>query len=156
MRVGTAVALALVTAALAGGIPALPAAKERHPLPTYVCRQTSGAITVDGVPNEPAWKEAEVFTDFRLNDGLRKPTDRTEFRALWDGTYLHLSFVCSDPELVATMTKRDSPLYAEDCVECFLSTGGDIRRYFEFELSPKNVQMDASVFPTRGRREKIV
>ena len=101
-------------------------------------------------------RAAAVFTDFRLADGVTEPTDATEFRALWDTTNLYLSFVCHDPQIIATMTKRDSPLYAEDCVECFLSTGGDLWRYFEFEFSPKNVQMDASVFPNKGRKDKVV
>ena len=131
-------------------------AEQTPPLPTYLCHRVSTPIVVDGKLGEPAWQRAARFTDFRLADGLTPPTHRTEFRAVWDTTRLYLSFVCYGPTIIATMTKRDSGLYAEDCVEAFLSTGGDLHRYFEFEFSPNNAQMDASVFPTPGRGDKIV
>ena len=117
---------------------------EDHPLPTYMCHKTTGPITIDGKVDEPAWKGAVVFTDFLLADGVTKPTYRTEFRALWDEKYLYLSFVCQDPKIVATLTQRDGPVYSEDCIEAFLSTGSQLTHYYEFEFSPKNTVMDAS------------
>jgi hypothetical protein len=125
-------------------------------LPTYTCRHIAAPITIDGHLDEQAWQTAEVFRDFRPPDGATRPSVSTEFRALWDDGNLYLAFVCIDPDIIATMTERDSGLYDEDCVEAFLSTGDQLRRYYEFELSPRNVQMDASVFPTEDGKDKVV
>ncbi len=116
-----------------------------HPLPTYTVHHTTAKITIDGKVDEPAWKQAELFTDFRLADGTTKPTYKTEFRALWDDKNLYLAYVCYDPKIIATLTERDSHVYSEDCVEAFFSTGSELTRYYEFEFSPKNTVMDASV-----------
>ena len=152
MKTATAVALALIAAIGT----TIGDAVTPPPLPTYTCHRVHSPVKVDGKLEEPAWRQAALFTDLRLNDGVTRPTAGTEFRAMWDSRNLYLSFVCQDPEIIATVTKRDSGLYDEDCVEVFLSTGGDLRRYFEFELSPRNVQMDASVFPTPDGTDKVV
>jgi len=137
--------------------PALAAAAHPEPkLPTYVCRRTLRPPVVDGRLSDSIWSRVPVFSDFRLTDGATKPNVRTEFRACWDKMNLYLAFTCFDPDIVATMTERDSPLYDEDCVEAFLSTGGDITRYYEFEFSPRNVAMDASVFPDQSGTDKVV
>jgi hypothetical protein len=133
----------------AGGSP-------RSSLPTYTCYHTTGPVTIDGHLDEQAWQAAPVVRDFRLPDGVSRPSVATEFRALWDDGNLYLAFVCTDPEIIATMTERDSGLYDEDCVEAFISSGDELRRYYEFELSPRNVQMDASVFPTEDGKDKVV
>ncbi len=117
-----------------------------HPLPTYTVHQTSAKITIDGKVDEPAWKKAEVFTDFRLADGTTKPTYKTEFRALWDAKNLYLAYVCEDPKIIATLTKRDDPVYSQDCVEAFFSTGSELTHYYEFEFSPKGTVLDADVY----------
>ncbi len=75
----------------------------------------------------------------------------TRFRLCWDGDYLYLIFRCEDPEVVATMTERDQPLYDEEVVELFIAPGDDPHRYFEFELSPNNVVFDAKVANPSGR-----
>jgi hypothetical protein len=126
------------------------------PLPSYLCRHVSTPVVIDGKLDDLAWREAVVFRAFTLPDGETRPAYTTEFRAVWDATTLYLAFVCEDPLIIANMTKRDSGLYDEDCVEAFLSTGGDLARYYEFEFSPRNTQMDASVFPDPNGRDKIV
>jgi len=154
MRIGVLLALAAWSLLVSSGRTAMTA--QEHPLPTYTCYKTADKITIDGKVEEPAWKQAVSFKDFVLADGVTKPTYATEFRALWDDKTLYLCYVCEDPVIIATMTKRDSGLYAEDCVEAFLSTGGELRRYYEFEFSPRNVQMDASVYPDPDGVNKIV
>jgi hypothetical protein len=114
-------------------------------VPTYRCAKASASITVDGRLTEAAWSRAEVFREFRLTNGEALPTYPTEFRALWDAKSLYLSFVCTDPEIIAKLTKRDATVYEDDCVEAFLCPSGDLTRYYEFEFNPLNTQMDASV-----------
>ncbi len=86
-----------------------------------------------------------------LSSGRGSGSLATRFRLCWDGEYLHLIFHCQDPEVVATMTERDQPLYDEEVVELFIAPGDDPHRYFEFELSPRNVVFDAQVDNPSGR-----
>ncbi len=131
-------------------------ARTRVPrLPTYVCHRVETPVVLDGKLDEAAWRRADVFAGFRTYDN-KKPSYRTEFRAIWDDRNLYLAFTVWDPDLVATMTKRDSGLYDEDCVEAFLSSGSDLSKYYEFEFSPHNVQMDASVHPNAAGTDKDV
>ena len=154
------VVLIVVAAAVA---PRSPAGRQEQALPpsepalpTYTCLRTNAAISVDGRLEASVWSRVPAFRDFRRADDGTPARHRTTFRACWDDRYLYLAFVCNDPEIIATMTARDSPLYEEDCVEAFVSTGGDLKRYWEFEFSPRNTQMDASVFPNEQGTDKIV
>ncbi len=72
------------------------------------------------------------------------PSLETTFQAAWDEEYLYLRFVCEDKDIVATMTNRDDPLYNEEVVEAFVAPE-DIRHYYEFNLSPKNVVFDSEI-----------
>jgi hypothetical protein len=73
------------------------------------------------------------------------PHQRTKVACAWSPTHLHVAFHCDDGDIWGTHEHRDDPLYDEEVVEVFLSPSGDVRRYFEFELSPRNVVFDATV-----------
>lgn len=62
---------------------------------------------------------------------------------MWTATHLHVWFHCDDTDIWGTHTERDGPLYEEEVVEVFLCSTGDVRHYFEFEVSPRNVVFDA-------------
>ena len=64
---------------------------------------------------------------------------RTEFD-------LRVRFCCSDQDIWGTYVNRDDPLYEEEVVEVFLCPTGDLRHYYESEVSPRNVIFDAKVY----------
>jgi hypothetical protein len=124
------------------------APQPNHPLPTYTCHRTSSPIIIDGRRDEPAWEQAAVFTDFHLADGLRTPTDRTEFRALWDAQNLYLSFVCHEEQmgkLKTLSTRRDESVWEDDCVEIFLDAKRSRKDYDHLVISAAGTRFDEHV-----------
>lgn len=86
-----------------------------------------------------------------------QPLQRTKVACAWSPTHLHVAFHCDDGDVWGTHERRDDPLYDEEVVEVFLSPTGDVRRYYEFELSPRNVVFDAAVHsPDLHRRTMTV
>ncbi len=125
-------------------------------LPTYVCRRTEEAITVDGRLAERTWSRVDPVGGFLLADGSGEPQLPTEVRACWDKRNLYLAFVAIDTDIWGKMRERDDPIYEEEVVEVFLCSGGDVTRYYEFEFSPHNVVFDAKIeCPESGDRSRM-
>ncbi len=124
------------------------------PLPTYRCRKVPPFI-LDGDLDKAVWRSCRAMT---LVSATGKPAhlQPTTVRACWSDSHLYVGFACRASKILATYTKRDDPLYEQDVVEVFLSLPGDLRRYFEFEFSPRNVIFDARVFnPGRGGDKQV-
>jgi len=123
--------------------------------PTYICKRVLDEMTVDGSLNEKSWQKAEPM-DLSLRDGSGKPLRKTVAKVIWDDEALYISFVCQDPEIWATLTERDDPLWTEEVVEVFLDPNGNGDPYFEIEVNPLNVVVDLrfvhSLKELRGRR----
>ena len=79
-----------------------------------------------------------------------KCAQTTTARMCWDDKRLYVAFDCADKDILATMTKRDELLFHEEVVEVFLEPSGDLKRYFEIEVSPRNVIFDATIINTSG------
>jgi len=76
----------------------------------------------------------------------------TAFAACWTATHLLVAFQCADRDAWSPYGRRDEPLYEAEVVEVFLSPTRDVRRYYEFEVSPRGVVFDARVHsPERDR-----
>lgn len=121
----------------------------RPPLPTYRCRKVP-PFSVDGDLQKAVWRAPRAVA---LAPATGKPghVQPTRVHACWSDTHLYVGFSCHDRDIVSTYAKRDEPLYEQDVVEVFLSPPGDLRRYLEFEFSPRNVIFDARVFNPRLR-----
>lgn len=93
------------------------------------------------------WSEAQIgyLLDVVTEEATRL---ETRFRACWTKACLHIRYECKDDHVVATMTRRDDPLYKEDVVEVFLDPFGGGRTYYEFEVSPRGVLFDALIHNT--------
>ena len=70
----------------------------------------------------------------------------TYLSACYTETQLLIAFRCADLDIWGTYAQRDEPLYEEEVVEAFLCPTGDLRHYYEFEVSPRNVVFDAKVY----------
>lgn len=90
------------------------------------------------------WSNAPMSSVFVPAHGKGGTSPKTQVQAVWDAQYLYLRFHCDDDEIVATMLKRDSPLYDEDVVEAFLAPVS-LGEYYEFNLSPRNVIFDSFI-----------
>ncbi|MBN1629332.1 MAG: phosphodiester glycosidase family protein [Thermoleophilia bacterium] len=136
--------------------PPLGGANEMSDLPDYVVGKTNEDITIDGHLNEGVWARARSLGDFIFADASGEPQLPTEVKMCWDERNLYLAFVAIDTDIWGTMKDRDDPIYEEEAVETFLSTGGEVTKYFEFEFSPHNVVFDALIeCPESGDRSKM-
>jgi hypothetical protein len=70
---------------------------------------------------------------------------------LRDGAFL-VRFDGRDDGCVATLKKRDDPLWKEDVFEVFLSPDDPPLAYYEFEVNPLGAILDARVDSPEGRR----
>ena len=65
----------------------------------------------------------------------------TKAKTLYSSTGIYFLFYCSDQHITATLDDDFDDLYNEDVVEVFLHTDESFPFYFEYELSPKNVEL---------------
>ncbi len=75
----------------------------------------------------------------------RPPRLATSVRVGLRGHALIVRFDGRDDDVVATLTRRDAPLWTEDVFEVFLSPENRPSTYFEFEVNPLGALFDARV-----------
>ena len=91
-----------------------------------------GPVNVDGNLDDAAWKGALSFEKaFNFNSKNEPATNKTRWKMLWDAKYLYLAYDCDDTDLQAKPRKRDEMVYADDCVELFISPDIRYRSYWE-------------------------
>jgi hypothetical protein len=94
---------------------------------------------------------------FLLADGTGPARQQTAVRLHATRSALTAAFECHDTDPWGSLTRRDDPLYSEECVEVFLAPGGlDPVDYFEFEVNPLGALFDARIHNPTGRRESLV
>ena len=103
-----------------------------------------GAVTVDGELNEPVWAKAIVLGTLVPANGIDRPRESTLVRAWYDDTALYLGWTCSDADIQATFTARDSRFWEEEVAEFFI-TPKDLTRYFELQWNPLGGVFDAII-----------
>jgi len=97
------------------------------------------------------------LTPFALLDAVTGDPPRlsTSVRVgVRDGDLL-VRFDGRDAGTVATMTRRDEPLWKEDVFEVFLSPLPEPTVYYEFEVNPLGALFDARVTSLEGRRDTM-
>src|ERR1041385_2474927 len=107
------------TSALQASEPADP--KTLPPPKRVVVPKLTGAITMDGELNEPVWKKAAVLEPFYHNDGSGAEREHTTVRLWYDDAALYLGWTCTDVDIQATFTNRDSRFWEEEVVEFFIT-----------------------------------
>jgi hypothetical protein len=105
-------------------------------------------VTVDGVFDEPVWRQAAVltgFSQFTPVDGLAA-ADSTEVRLWYSPTALHIGVrAFSRPgDVRATLAQRDH-IFGDDNIQIFLSTFNDGRQATFLAVNPFGVQADGAV-----------
>jgi hypothetical protein len=115
-----------------------------------------GAITIDGVLDEDAWRGAtQIELGFETQPGENIPARvKTVAYLMEDGTSLYVGFAASDPDpskIRAYLRDRDTA-DNDDLVGIIIDTYNDGRRAFEFYANPLGVQMDLTNDDTANRQ----
>lgn len=111
------------------------------------------AVTIDGRPDEEAWKQAALFNDFYQTgpgDNIA-PSKPTEVLMMYDEKNLYVAFKCWDDKdkIRATLAKRDD-VFGEDNVRMWLDTYNDQRRAYVLGFNPFGIQQDGIFTEGRG------
>jgi len=101
-------------------------------IPHYTAHKTSVKPQIDGCLDEPAWQMAPRSPRFRDLISGRETIHDTRAALLWDEEYLYVAYWIEEPDLQATLTERDAPIYQNNDVELFIA-GKDV--YYEFEIN---------------------
>lgn len=144
------------TTPVAAAAPPKPAPPRAGQLPRGECRRASGPIVIDGSLDDPGWSGIPPLSPLVHSGTGEHPAQATEVKVCWNHECLFLSYACKDTDIWANYEHRDDPLYDEEVVEFFLCPSGDLRHYYEFEISPANVLFDAKVFCPEGHRGTLL
>jgi hypothetical protein len=112
--------------------------------------RANAAPAIDGVLDDPAWKDAEVISDFvQQEPDVDMPvSEPTEVRVLFDDEALYFGITCVDrlaDGVVARELRRDNPLLNDDRFEIVLDTFHDHRNGYHFVINPLGTQYDAEI-----------
>lgn len=124
---------------------------------SQVLAEINQSITVDGVLDEPSWKQAtKMLLAYENNPGEGTPAPvKTEVYFYQDGTYLNVAFKAYDPnpELIRASLRDRDALWADDNVGIIIDTFNDERGAYEFFVNPLGAQADMKMDDTDGWNE---
>ena len=116
--------------------------KAPPPLGTVYVSRAKGAITIDGVANDPGWAGITASPDFVTGEGSPEPVGKASERMTWDDTYLYLSVQVIDNDIYSPYKNHDDPLWKSDVIEIFIDADGNHRGYIELQVNPNNATFD--------------
>ncbi|MEK8180566.1 DUF5916 domain-containing protein [Flavobacterium buctense] len=115
---------------------------------TVKTKSTDNKITIDGKFDEPAWKDAEIATDFVMiepDNGKPEPSERrTEVKIVYDNTAIYIAATLHDDEpqkILKEYTLRDDFATA-DHFGVLINGYNDGQQEFRFFVSAAGVQQD--------------
>lgn len=110
------------------------------------CKYIKSRPHIDGKLDENTWLAAERASGFWLLNAEGKASIQTEVRAAYDSEYLYFAFTCEDPnpdEILMRYTRRDAPLWWDDCVEVFMDINHDHKTYYHLITNALAARYDA-------------
>jgi len=139
---------------LPGTIPAQPG--RRGPM---VISRTNGPVILDGLSNEPAWKNIESlpFVQIEPRAGA-EPSERTEVLLAYDKDYLYVAGRLYDrePEKIYSNSKqRDSGNPSCEWFGIVIDSFNDKENALAFFTTPSGLRWDAAVFGDAQGEEPI-
>ena len=108
-------------------------------------------FNVCGTGSSREWDKAD-WQELVLVGGNPLAPYQTKIKVLYSKTGIYFLYYCEDKKLVNTMTKDFDDIYNEDVVELFFQPDQNQRLYFEYELSPLNVELPIMV-PNDGKSQ---
>ncbi len=115
------------------------------PMPSqYVCPHVETPPVLDGRLDDAAWSRAPWSDRFVDIEGPVHPEPRHETRVkmVWDDEYFYVGAWLDEPDLWATLTKRDSIIFYDNDFEVFLNPSDDNHAYYELEVNAFNTVWD--------------
>ncbi len=120
--------------------------------PTAAAVKAVSPIVLDGLPDEPAWQQAEWQTGFVVAsvEGDDAPLEaaqvQTQFKVVYDDGAAYVAVECDEPaidKLKAETPWRDGAVWADDCVEIFLDPGNEGRYYHQVMVNARGTIYDS-------------
>lgn len=105
--------------------------------PSYAVYRAVDALEIDGKLDEDGWQAApwtDPFVDIEGSDSSA-PRYETRAKMLWDDNYLYIAAELEEPDVWATFTERDAPIYHDNAFEVFIDPTGDTHNYYELEVN---------------------
>ncbi|HUF64359.1 MAG TPA: DUF5916 domain-containing protein [Gemmatimonadaceae bacterium] len=119
--------------------------------PVAEATRATSPIRINGVLDEPAWREARPITELvQLDPSEGQPvSERTEVRILYDEDALYVGAMLYDRSPVsARLGRRDiSSMSASDWLTLIFDSNHDHRTSFGFEVNPAGVRRDQARSP---------
>ncbi|HUX06594.1 MAG TPA: DUF5916 domain-containing protein [Acidobacteriota bacterium] len=118
--------------------------------PVLQCTKIAGQLKIDGSLEDPAWRDANWFDDFRQSVPYlgQKATERTEVAFVYDTKNIYVAVRCFDSQpdrIVATKLRhRDEP-GDDDHVQIIFDTYGDQMRGYTFIVNPLGSKEEGQV-----------
>jgi hypothetical protein len=99
---------------------------------TYLCPKATGPIAVDGRLDDAGWRQAARTENFVDIEGDLKPIPRFKTRAkmAWDDSCFYIGAELREPDVHATLTKRDTVIFYDNDFEVFIDPNGDNLEYY--------------------------
>ncbi len=118
------------------------------------CFKVKTPPVVDGRLDDEVWAGCPEVTLVDTQTG-ESVNWATKARMCWDDSCLYVAFDSIDQDIWGTMTGHNDPIYDEEVVEIFLEPDNEPTRYFEIEVSPRNVIFEAEIVNTNGLRPNV-
>jgi hypothetical protein len=103
----------------------------------YTVVKNSERISIYGKDDEPAWTKASwtpVFSDISTGHAPDEK-HQTKCKMLWDDNFLYVYADITEPDLWASITKTDSPVFQDNALEMFIAPDGGTYNYVEFQIN---------------------
>jgi hypothetical protein len=113
------------------------------PARVAICHPVSAPPKIDGFPDDSIWRDP--VTKFFAADGRNAATDPTSFYFAYDSANLYIAAKCSEKKMdsiVATATRRDGAIYAEDCVGFFFQPDRERPVAYQIYFNPLGYAFD--------------
>jgi hypothetical protein len=110
---------------------------------------SSASITLDGLLNEPAWRDAPVMKLIQQAPKPGQPTPyETQVQVIVASDRIYFGFTCRDPDprriAIHTM-RRDGDMTGDDTVSIVLDTYGDRRTGYFFQINAAGARVDGLI-----------
>lgn len=109
----------------------------------------TAAIKIDGVIEEPDWKNADIVSNFKVKSGQMAEI-QTFARVVYEPDALYLAVEAMEPtpeKMLCNITQRDGKVWEDNVVELFINHPDMGASYFHFIVNSNGVLYDAKVTP---------
>ncbi|MEM7367469.1 MAG: DUF5916 domain-containing protein [Bacteroidota bacterium] len=123
-------------------------------------RETSEAMSVDGVLDEASWQQADKSGAFnqRFPADTSLALSQTEVMLTYDKQYLYLAAICQDEipgKFVTSTMKRDFESFGTDYFAIHIDPFSDQTNGFQFAVTPYGAQREGLITNGGNGRESV-